>query len=182
MRFLPALLAAAWGLTAPPALAEPGSTTAATGRAEAEVVVPITAVSLADLSFGAIVLSASGEGSVTVAADGSAPTYANAARAGCSGRTDCAPHPARFGVTGEPDRSYRVTLPGAIVAYGVRTGVGLPVSGLVMRSLNDPGGAGEGRLDNRGRDTFQVGGTLRVPAGTRPDLFRADLSVIVAYN
>lgn len=176
MRFLPA----ACGLLATAALAQPGMQ--ASGRAEAEVVVPLRAVPLADLSFGSIVVGASGEGSVEVAPDGSPPRFANAARSGCSGQAECFAHPARFGISGEPDRSYRVSLPGSIVASGIRTGVGLPVTDIQVRSLNDPTGKGEGRLDNAGRDVFFVGGTLRVPAGTRPDLFRADLSVIVTYN
>ncbi len=176
MRFLPA----ACGLCATAALAQPGMQ--ASGHAEAEVVVPIRAVRLADLSFGSVVVGAVGEGSVEVAPDGSPPRYVDAARSGCSGQSECLPHPARFGVSGEPDRSYRVSLPGSIIASGVRTGVGLPVMNIVVRSQNDPAGAGEGRLDNAGHDIFFVGGTLRVPAGTRPDLFRADLSIIVTYN
>jgi len=51
-----------------------------------------------------------------------------------------------------------------------------------VRSLNEPSQAAQGRLDKAGRDEFHVGGTLRLPSGTRPDLFRADLSVIVTYN
>lgn len=178
MRFLPA----ACGLCATAALAQPGMQ--ASGRAEAEVVVPIRAVRLADLSFGAIVVGAVGDGTVEVPPDGSPPRYSDAAKAGCSAQSECLPHPARFGVSGEPDRSYRISLPGSIMASGISTGAGLPVTNIVVRSQNDPadGGGAGGRLDNAGQDIFFVGGTLRVPAGTRPDLFRADLSIIVTYN
>lgn len=177
-------LGVAGALSATAASAQSGGQSAAqaSGRAEAEVVVAIRAGPLADLSFGSITIGSSGEGSIVVAADGSPPRYVNAARSGCSGQTECEAHRARFAVSGDPDRSYRVALPGAIVATGRMTGVGLPVTDLAVRSQNDSAASGEGRLDRTGRDVFFVGGTLRIPPGTRPDVFRAELSVIVNYN
>lgn len=162
------------------AFAENGAT--ASGRAAAEVVVPIRAVPLSDLSFGSIVVGGAGQGAVEVAPDGSPPRYTNTARSLCSGETDCSPRRAVFAVSGEPHRSYRVSLARQIMAYGVRTGIGLPVVSLDVRSANVPSTMGEGRLDNAGRDSFFVGGTLQVPAGTRPDVFRAELPVIVTYD
>lgn len=154
----------------------------AAGRAVAEVVIPVRAVPLSDLSFGAVVIGAAGEGSVAVAADGSAPRYNNATRSRCAGEAQCMPHPAKFEVSGEPGRSYRVSLPRQITAYGVRTGAGLIVGSLDVRSVNAASSQGEGRLDNGGHDNFFVGGVLQVPAGTTPDVFRAELPVIVTYN
>lgn len=92
------------------------------------------------------------------------------------------PHRASFDVSGEPRRSYRVVLPEQVIAYGVKTGAGLVVGSLDMRSINAAASQGEGRLDNHGRDSFFVGGVLQVPAGTNPDVFRAELPVIVTYN
>jgi hypothetical protein len=164
----------------PPTLAQPGAQT--TGSAQAEVVIPISTVPLADLSFGSIMIGPAGSGTVEVAPDGAPPRYANTARSICSGEADCAPHPAHFAVSGDPNRSYLVSLPDRIVAYGVQIGAGLPVIAMTMRSVNAPSVTNRGQLDSAGRDSFFVGGVLQVPGGTRPDVFRAELPVIVTYN
>jgi len=122
------------------------------------------------------------DGTVEVAPDGSQPRYTNTARSPCSTGADCMPHRASFGVFGEPNRSYRVSLPPQITAYGVRTDVSLTVVGLEARSAHAPSVAGGGRLDKAGRDSFFVGGTLQVPAQTPPDVFRAEVPVIVTYE
>lgn len=160
--------------------AQPGSQAA--GRAEAEVIIPIHAAPIADLSFGLIVLGPAGSGTVEVVADGSPPVYTNAARTTCAGEAGCMAHPARFDVAGEPNRSYRVTLPDQISARGVATGASLPIIRVIVRSMNAASATHEGQLDQSGKDSFFIGGTLQVPAGTRPDVFRADLPVIVTYN
>lgn len=162
------------------AFAQPESQSS--GRVQAEVVTPIRVVPLSNLSFGSIVVGSSGEGAVEVAPDGSPARYFNAARPRCSGESDCMPHRASFEVSGEPGRSYRVSWPQQIIAYGLRSGVGLPVTRLEVRSVNASSTSSEKRLDNAGRDRFFVGGTLRVPAGTHTDVFRAELPVIVSYN
>lgn len=154
----------------------------AIGRAEAEVIVPIRAVPVSDLSFGLIVVGTAGDGTVEVAPDGSPPRYTSAARSTCSGEAGCAAHPARFDVAGEPRRSYRIVLPDQIRARGTRTGASLAVVAIRVRSVNAGTALAEGVLDEAGQDSFFVGGTLQVPAGTRPDVFRADLPVIVTYN
>jgi len=158
------------------------NTAYASGRAEAEVVIPLRAVPLSVLSFGSIVVGSAGRGTVEVAPDGSQPRYTNTARSPCSTGADCMPHRASFGVFGEPNRSYRVSLPPQITAYGVRTDVSLTVVGLEARSAHAPSVAGGGRLDKAGRDSFFVGGTLQVPAQTPPDVFRAEVPVIVTYE
>ena len=174
------LVCAIFGLPATAAEAQPGGQAA--GRAEAEVVVPINVVQLSDLSFGSIAANGFGEASVKVAANGSPPRYVHTARPGCSGQSECLPHRASFGVSGEANRDYRVAVPSAVMAVGVRTGVGLPVVDIEVRGQNGSSATGGGRLDNAGRDTLFVGGTLRVPGGTRPDIFRAEFSVIVTYD
>ena len=154
----------------------------AIGSAQAEVVEPIRAVPLAELSFGSVAVSKGAEGSVRIAADGSQAQYMNAARLSCDGSAACAPHRAMFEVRGGAGRAYRVTMPAYVIAYGARTGFGLNVTDLIMQSRNSPGTREGGLLNERGRDTFYVGGTLQVPAGTRPDHFRADLPILVSYN
>lgn len=180
LRITAQLLAFASPALAPAALAQSG--TLASGRADAQVVIPVRAAPRTDLSFGAIVIGVAAAGSVVVAPDGSPARYVNAAKARCGGSSECMPHRAVFDVSGEPGRSYRVALPAKVIATGTRTGVGLPVSEIRMRSLNASSAVEEGRLNNAGRDSFFVGGTLRVPAGTLPDTFRADLPVIVTYD
>lgn len=179
-RSLMALAAAVLPAFSVPALAQPGTQTI--GSAQAEVVIPIRAAPLSDLSFGSLVIGPEGAGTVEVSPDGTPPRYANTARSGCSGAEDCTPHPAHFEVSGEPGRSYLVHLPDQIIAYGLRTGASLPVIALTMRSTNAPSVMSGGRLDNDGRDNFFIGGIVQVPGGTRPDVFRAELPVIVTYN
>ena len=160
--------------------AEPRDT--AVGSAQAEVVEPIRAVPLADLSFGSVAVRQGGEGSVRIAPDGSQAQYTNSARLNCDGSAACAPHRAMFEVRGGAGRAYRVTMPTYVTAYGAQTNFGLNVTDLVMQSRNSPGTGEGGLLNERGRDTFYVGGTLQVPVGTRPDHFRADLPILVFYN
>ena len=161
-------------------LAQSGSQ--AMGQAEAEVIVPIRAAPIADRSFGLIVLGPAGSGTVEVAADRSPPRYTKAARTTFSGEAGCMAHRAQFDVAGEPNRSYRVTLPEQISARGIATGASLPVIRIAVRSMNAASAMSEGQLDQSGQDSFFIGGTLQVPAGTRQDVFRADLPVIVTYN
>jgi hypothetical protein len=152
------------------------------GIAQAEVVKPVRVISLADLSFGSIAVSSNAAGTVRVAADGSPAAYERAARPECTGQAQCAPHRASFDVTGEAGRAYSVALPASVTAIGQRTGAPLLVGALEMYSLNAPSLQSRGLLNESGRDTFFVGGVLQLPAGTRPDLFRAELSVTVSYN
>ncbi len=152
------------------------------GVAQAEVVKPLRAIPLADLSFGSIAASNNVAGRVSVAPDGSAVAYFNSRRARCSGQIDCAPHRASFEVSGEANRTYRVSLPRSLMARGAKTGARLIVDALQVRSLNHPGASNSGRLDTAGRDIFFIGGTLTIPAETVTDTFRAQLPITVSYN
>ena len=163
-----------------PAHAQSGQS--AQGSASAEVVEPIRAVSLADLSFGAISVARGGAGQVEVDPDGSTVRYLQAARPQCGGGGGCTPHPGSFAVFGAANQTYSVSLPFQIIARGRQTGRGLVVGDLETRSVNAAAQASGGRLDRHGRDTFFVGGTLSVPAGTPSDIFTAELPVTVSYN
>lgn len=182
-RNLPALLPLAMVIAAAvPAKAQPGSTDQAAGRAQATVVQALRAVPLADLSFGAIVVGGAGDGVVTIAPVQSQASYGGSVRPSCGGNSNCVPHAASFAVYGEEGRIYRVSLPAQVLASGDRTDRVLLVQNLAMRSRNQPATSNGGRLDQHGEDRFEIGGTLHVPSGTKPDIFRADLPVTVSYD
>lgn len=155
----------------------------ASGSAAASVVRPLSAMAEADLSFGAISLGTgqAAGGNVVVAPQGGAATYGGSVRQICGGNSACQPHPARFAVSGEADRAYRVTLPTTVVAIGTRSGAGLAVADLALLSRNSAGASG-GLLDASGSDSFTVGGTLQVLPGTQADTYRAEFAVTVAYD
>lgn len=154
----------------------------ASGSASASVIRPLAATALEDLSFGAITLgSSSAGGTVSVPPDGGAAAYGGSVRQLCSGGGPCQPHPARFAVSGEAERTYRVDLPARIEAVGERSGTSLPVTGLRLHSTNR-GSVTGGQLDSAGEDGFAVGGTLQVPAGTPADVYRAQFPVTVSYD
>lgn len=165
------------------ALAQPGQTATAQGQATATVVQALRAVQEEDLAFGAITSSVMASGEVVVDPTGATLLYLGGAQAACPGATaSCDAHPARFAVSGEPDRTYAITLPSEVIASGQRTATSLTVRALVASSTNRPERNGGGALDTYGKDSFTVGGTLSVPAGTQADIFRADLPVMVHYD
>jgi hypothetical protein len=155
----------------------------ASGDASASVVRPLRTTALADLSFGAITVGGgqTAGGSVTVAALGNSTSFAGSVRPLCNGGGACQPHPARFAVSGEGARSYRVALPASLSATGSRTGAILPVERLTLHSSNSAGTSG-GLLDASGNDRFTIGGTLQVAPGTPADSYRAEFSVTVSYD
>lgn len=153
-----------------------------TGHAQAEVVEPIQAIPMAELSFGSVAVGSTGDGAVRVAPDGSRAQYSNAVRSTCNGPASCAPHRAMFAVRGEAGRLYRVMMPKAVIVRGAQTGASLTVDELIMQSRNSPAMRDGGLLNGQGRDQFYVGGTLRVPGNTRPDHFQTSLPILVAYN
>ena len=171
---------ASLGLSTPAFAQQDGAS--ANGRAQAQVVRALRARPLADLSFGALVVGQSSGGEVIVSPSGSAASYRGSVRASCLGNAGCSTHPASFAVEGEGGRTYRISLPASIMAQGSRTSIELPVTSINSRSRNFPAASFGGLLDASGHDFFEVGGTLLVPAGTRADVFRADLPVTVSYD
>ncbi|MFK4004564.1 DUF4402 domain-containing protein [Qipengyuania sp. NPDC077563] len=152
------------------------------GTATAQVVEPIRTVPLENLSFGAISVAQGRAGEVRVNSDGATVTYVDGAKPQCGARANCSTHPGSFSVFGAAHQAYDVSLPSQVTAYGRRTGRGLVVGDLEMRSSNNPALHHGGRLDGDGRDTFFVGGILSVPAGIEADVFTAELPVTVSYN
>lgn len=152
------------------------------GRAVARIVAPLKVIPLAELHFGSLVVGAQDGGTVTVRPDGGATVYSGSARSGCALGVRCGAHPGWFRVEGEPARQYRITLPPTVMARGLALPVLLEVRQLELLSRELGSSTGLGQLDERGHDQFLVGGTLEVPAGTAADIFRAELTLTVAYE
>ena len=137
----------------------------------------------ADLDFGAIVSDRTQGGTVTIAPDGSGAAYAG----GASAVPGHAPaHAAAFAVSGEAGRAYNVSAPDTLTITGEALGGGaaasLSISALSVRTTNRPASGPAGLLGADGTDSFEVGGTLILPAAATPAHYRASLPVIVTYG
>jgi len=177
---LAALLAAA---NAPAGLHAQGNTPGnAEGRATARIVTNLQVIPLADLQFGAVIVGDGEAGEVTVSAGSAQNIYRGSARSGCGQEGGCITQPARFRISGEASRTYRIAIDGSVTARGQAWGGEIEVIALTTFSDNQASSDGTGVLDAAGIDYFAVGGTLSVPSGTAPDIFRADLPVIVSYE
>ena len=157
----------------------------ATGRATATVVAPLHAVAVRDLDFGTVAVAVAQGGSVVVAPGGGANAqYGGSARQACLSGPDCSvPHPALFHVHGEAGRDYRIAIPATVQARpDSGAGAALAVDQLTVRSASRPGMGAQGRLDPQGADSFEIGGTIRIPAGAEPAHYRAQVEVLVTYG
>lgn len=164
-----------------PAMAEnPRIAASAVGHARAQVVRPIALTGIDDLDFG--MAQSSGAGTVTVQPGTSQVVYGGGARAACARAQQCPqPHAARFEVSGERGRGYRITLPGNL-RITAANGSGLLVASLNARSASLPAAGARGTLDPMGQDGFQVGGTLAISGALPPGHYRVSVPVIVAYD
>lgn len=166
-----------------PALAQPAS---ATGTASAAVVAPITVRQIADLDFGVIAAGPGQAGSVTILPGLSDARYRGGARQACSASNECpTPHFASFEVSGEASRAYTIAAPTSVVLGGEESGnsgLTVRVDAIALRSVSRPDAGPAGRLDPAGRDRFDLGGTLRLPAETAPARYRVSIPVIVTYS
>jgi len=178
---LAALTAAALAL---PGVAMPASAAtapaSATGSATATVVAPITVVAVDDLDFGTLT-SGNTPGSVTLVPLGAAASYGGGVAAICAAA--CAPpHPARFGVRGEPDRSYLVTAPSLLVIAPAGAGGAVArVDAITVAKASRHSPDGRGVLNHQGTDRFEVGGTLHLDAQAAAGHCTAQVPVTVTY-
>lgn len=182
-RFTAALFAISC-LPATTALANP-QTSSTSGQASAQVVAPLAVTRQDDLAFGAV-FSSKTTGSVTVSADGTI-AYSGGAKPACIGGACDDAHPGTFSVVGEPGRAYVVQVPSEVIASGSTIGgqgtaPPLTVDGLNAASANGASGHGGWQLDQQGRDSFEVGGTLHLPADLPSARYRATIPVIVVYG
>ena len=151
------------------------------GQASATVVQPLRAAAIDDLSFGTFALVQGQGGQITISETGAEPTYSNSLSPACSAGSGCTPHPASFSVSGEGNRSYGVSLPSQLAISGQLTGSQLLIDGFSVSSRTDPTRPMSGVLDDNGQDRFSVGGSLQVPATSRPDRYHSELTVTVFY-
>ncbi len=178
------LLLAAGSWLCAPALANTPSTATASGLAAVQIVQPIALTRIDDLDFG--IVASTGRGTVTVEAGSASASYGGSARAACTPAAPCPQaHPARFEIMGEHDRDYRITAPDLlrIPATGAARSSGdLLVTGFTVRTASQPGAGAKGRLDRLGRDRFELGGTLDLPAALPPGHYQVTVPVILTYD
>jgi hypothetical protein len=180
---LAVLLGAALTGLASPAAAD-SRTAQAQGHAVVRVVRPIAVAGIEDLDFGMV--ASSGPGTVAVAPGAGLATFGGSARRACIGGGSCpGAHAARFQVAGESSRNYRIALPERLGVAGPASAHGggqLTVADFTVRSASQPAAGAKGRLDQQGRDSFEVGGTLTIPAALPPGHYWVSVPVIVTYD
>ena len=168
-------------LPAAPVLGQAQAPATATGTAIAEVVTPIALVREADLDFGTVAVSPASGGTVKIVPLAAGASYTGGVDGLCG--TACAmPHAARFAVQGEPGRAFLITLPAqlSIPVPGAAPGAVVVVDSLIAASISAPQ-TGRGILSNQGRDRFEVGGTLHLPAAAPAAQYTKQVPVIVQY-
>ncbi|WP_295529803.1 DUF4402 domain-containing protein [Novosphingobium sp. Chol11] len=161
----------------------------AQGQAEATIIEPLVVTRLSDLDFGTVTLAPGTTGSVTID-PASGVRFGGGASAAClSGGDGCAvAHASRFAVRGEAGRDYAVSAPAGLMASGTlldgSPGIApdLAIASIRVRTHSRPNSGVSGTLDGNGRDIFDIGGALIVPAGTPAARYRAILPVIVTYS
>ncbi len=184
------LHSAAMGLAGALFLAVPahadGLSSSAGGEAAAQVVAPLIVTRESDLEFGAVFAGAS-PGAVSVSSRGGT-TYSGGAQPACVAGACHSASAARFTVSGEAGRTYIVSVPTRITATGtLADGSGAPAAPLSVNAIEASSASRRtegpvGQLDAQGRDRFEVGGTLEVPAGLPSASYRATIPVIVTYG
>ena len=155
-----------------------GNSASAVGTVGATVIQPIGVQSLADMEFGTITHAPGSGGTVTVTPGVAGAQFGGTASTACAGAACDTAHVAAFSISGEPARSYAVTLPSTINATGDQGNGTLTVQALTLRSIN--GGANP-RLDGTGHDRLEVGGTITLPADLPAAHYRASFAVTVNY-
>lgn len=122
------------------------------------------------LSFGSFV--AGNGGSVTVSTSGarsaSGDVYLIPSSEGAA---------AQFTVSGDPDATYTIQLPGDDFVKLTGPGADMVINDVV----SSPSGAG-GQLGGSGSQTLSVGGALNVGSGQTPGNYSGSLTVTVNYN
>lgn len=170
-----AALALLTSLAPAPACAQSASATAGV-----QVVSPLGIESVAELDFG-MLRGGRSAGAVEIGASGSI-----AASGGVELLAGPARHPARFEVSGEPNRAYTMSMPQTVqVAPQGAPADSAAHRPVTLTSVNSGGGASSGnagRLDANGADTIFVGGRITVPAQMPAGRYTVELPVSVAYN
>ena len=160
-----------------------GEASTASGSINVTIVEPIAIQAVDPLQFGILAVSPSQGGEVTVDPGTGATSFTGGVDGACPSGSGCFARPALFAVTGEAGRRYRIDAPtSAVASGGTGGGATLTVSAISVFASSGSPSSSRGLLDDAGRDSFRVGGTLSVPAGTRPGIYRAELAVVVSYD
>jgi hypothetical protein len=141
----------------------------ATASTTATLIKPIAITNISDMNFGTVAASAS-EGTVVMT---SAGVVSHSGGATTSGAVTAA----SFGVTGEANSTFSITMPASIVLQSGTEGPLLTVSGIAAES-----GATATLVD--GEAVIAIKATLEVPANAAAGLYvnNAGLAVTVNYN
>lgn len=185
MRIRPAAcsLAIAASVAFAPGSALAGGSATSSGKVGVGIVEPIAIQSLEPLQFGVLAVSSREGGSISVDPDSGSTRVTGGVGSLCPARAACFARPARFAVTGEAGRYYRIDAPATATARHDGGGAtSLTVSAIRISSANSTDGSARRLLDAGGSDSFAVGGTLSVPAGTQPGIYRAEVAVVVSYD
>ncbi len=159
------------------------------GVSSAQVVSPIAVREIADLDFGVIAAGAATPGSVKITPGEPAALYSGGAQHACD--ASCAmPHYASFEVSGEASRAYTIAAPASVditgTPYPQDPGSPAPpvlqIDQFEVRSASRPQAGPAGQLDTQGHDTFDLGGTLRLPSGVPAARYRVSIAVVVNYS
>lgn len=155
----------------------------AVGTSAATIVSPVSIMSVRDMHFGHVAVSARQDGTVVIDPESRSASFEGSARPACAPQGQCAAHPALFVIHGQADRDYSVAVPDRVFATGTRSAIGrLEVTGIRTASLNRPGIDGAGTLSRDGRDELRVGGELVVPAGSPAGSYVAEVRIVVSYD
>jgi hypothetical protein len=150
-----------------PAVAAPvPATVDASGKAT--LLVPLTITKIADLDFGTVITSSS-NGTISVPADGSAPTLTG----GVTALASPAPSRAQFAGAGSPNEQVSLFLaPPATITDGA--GHSMPISmNLEATSVT---------IDSTRAFFVGVGGTVTVGANQAEGLYSGTFTVLAQYN
>lgn len=174
-----AMAVAAAALTCGPANAQPGSTgSSATATASVTVLRGMSLIKHTNLSFGRV-QNMAGAGFFGIVTVTSAPPTRrlgqNLELLPFGGET-----PATYGISGEPNRTYRVSVPIAVRSIPGMFLVGDFTLWTANRGPVTP--TGRSILDQNGNDSVRIGGSMRVPRGTRAAIFMAVVPVTISYE
>ena len=162
----------------------------AAGLAQATVMQPIAVIATADLDFGIVVNDVSSSAGSAIFSSSAVLVYAGGAQSGCNPGSACpSPHRARFVVTGEQGRAYRVTTPASLTVKGVPIGAvpgatpppALKVDRLTVWMVGASAARPDGTLGQDGSSTFEIGGRLSIPLAAAAARYQADIPVVVTY-
>lgn len=145
-----------------------------TQQALAHITTALTFGTTSDLQFGSVAAGAS-TGSVTVAAN-STRTSSGTVALVSQGNTPAA---ASYGVNGEPNYTFNLTVPATDVTITNTTGIGGETM-TVNTFTSDI--ASNHTLSNGGTAAFHVGATLHVSGAQVPGDYAGNFDVTIAYN